>query len=224
MVAPRALQIRETKSCVIAVAHAEVRRASGAIGNMADIDDEFASLIERVLAGSDSAANQLLKHYGPVIRQAVRCQLNKHLRSKFDSLDFVQDVWVSFLANPPEQEAFVEPAKLVAFLTRIARNKVVDATRDRLLGIKHNVNREYSLHDLAPGDCDHPAFNQPTPSEVFRGRELWDQLMHGQPLVHQRILILRRDGKELHEIAAEMGLSLRTVRRVIDKLRLRLAR
>jgi RNA polymerase sigma factor (sigma-70 family) len=188
---------------------------------MTDTNDEFGLLMEGVLAGDENAATRLLNRYGPVIRQAVRRRLNKQLRSKFDSVDFVQDVWASFFANPPEQEAFLEPEKLAAFLTKIACNKVVDAARDRFFTIKHNVNREYSLHDARQGDFDHPAVNQPTPSEVFRGRELWDRLLHGQPLVHQRILVLRRDGKGLAEIAEEIGISLRHVRRIIDKLRTR---
>jgi RNA polymerase sigma-70 factor (ECF subfamily) len=134
-------------------------------------------------------------------------------------VDFVQDVWASFFANPPQRGTFVNPEHLVAFLAKIASNKVVDATRQRLQTEVHNVNRELSLNHPKQRWFEPPAVNQPTPSEVFTGRELWERLLRDQPLVYQRVLILRRDGKDLDEIATEMGIHSRTVRRILDKLR-----
>jgi RNA polymerase sigma-70 factor (ECF subfamily) len=181
-------------------------------------EDEFRLLMERVLTGNDAAAAELLKRYGPVVIQAVRRRLNRQMRSKFDSLDFVQDVWASFFARPPEQYAFHDPEKFIVFLTRIARNKVVDATRQRLLGEKFNVNRERSLDRSTPGGPNQVPAVQPTPSEVVAGREQWDKVLRGQPLVYQRIMALYRDGKTAQEIAREMDISDRNVHRVIKKL------
>jgi RNA polymerase sigma factor (sigma-70 family) len=185
---------------------------------MTDNDDEFRQLMERVTAGSDDAAAQLLRRYGPAVLQAVRRRLNRQLRSKFDSLDFVQDVWASFFANPPSESRMHRPEMLVAFLARVARNKVIDATRQRLQGTKHNVSREHSLDNSTAGGPAAVPANQATPSEVVSGDEEWLRLLESQPIVYRRILILLREGKKTAEIAAELQMHPRTVRRMIDKL------
>jgi RNA polymerase sigma factor (sigma-70 family) len=185
---------------------------------MTGSDDEFCQLMERVIAGSDDAAALLLERYGPVVRQAVRRRLNRQLRSKFDSLDFVQDVWASFFANPPSQDRMHRPEMLVAFLAHVARNKVIDATRQRLQGAKHNVSREHSLDNSTPGGPAAVAANQATPSEVVSGDEEWLRFLEAQPIVYRRILVLLRQGKKTAEIAAELQMHPRTVRRMIDKL------
>ena len=181
-------------------------------------DDEFRLLMERVLGGSDEAAARLLDRYGPAVLQAVRRRLSKQLRSKFDSLDFVQDVWASFFANPPGRHLLEGPDKLVAFLTQVARNKVIDETRKRLRGQKYNVNRERSLDNSTLGGPNTVPAQQPTPSEAVSRGEEWNRLLADQPIVYRRILILVREGKKPAEIAAELQIHPRTVRRVVEKL------
>jgi RNA polymerase sigma factor (sigma-70 family) len=189
---------------------------------MAATEAEFHLLMERVFTGDEQAAVKLLDRYGSAVLHAVRSRLHKQLRSKFDSLDFVQDVWASFFANPPEHHAFRDQEKFIAFLERIARNKVADAARQRLMGQQYNINREESLNNSTIGGPDEVPAVQATPSEVVMGRECWDQLLDGEPIVYQRIMILLREGKKPLAIAAEMGINLRTVRRVTAKMLRRL--
>ena len=61
-----------------------------------DHPDNFVALMRRVREGSEAAAWELVDKYGGHLRRAVRRVLNPMLRSKFDSLDFVQLVWDSF--------------------------------------------------------------------------------------------------------------------------------
>jgi RNA polymerase sigma-70 factor (ECF subfamily) len=185
---------------------------------MGEAEQEFRLQIDRVIAGDQDAATALLERYGPALLQAVRRRLSKRLRTKFDSLDFVQDVWASFFANPPAGHLFDGPDQLVAFLTQVARNKVVDATRQRLVGQKFSVNREQSLDNSTIGGPGEVQGNQSTPSEIVGRREQWDQLLQEQPLVYRGILVLWREGKARSEIAAELGIHPRTVQRVIEKV------
>jgi RNA polymerase sigma factor (sigma-70 family) len=189
---------------------------------MAATEAEFHLLMERVLTGDEQAAVKLLDRFGSTVLHAVRGRLHKQLRSKFDSLDFVQDVWASFFANPPEHHAFHDQEKFINFLTRIAHNKVADATRQRLISQQYNVNRERLLSNSPLGGPDQVPAAGPTPSEVLMGRECWEQLLDGEPLVYQRIMILLREGNKPPEIAAQLGINLRTVRRVVAKLLRRL--
>jgi hypothetical protein len=107
---------------------------------------------------------------------------------------------------------------LVAFLTRVARNKVTEANRQRLVTQKFNVNRELSLDNSFCGGPAAVVAEQPTPSEVVSRGEQWARVLEGQPLVYRRIMHLLRDGKELVEIARELKLHPRTIRRVAEKL------
>ena len=91
---------------------------------MAGGDDDFRDLMRRVHEGSEDAAWQLVGQYGDPIRRAVRRALNARLRSKFDSLDFVQLVWSSFFRDRGRLDRFNHPEELVAFLVTMARNKV----------------------------------------------------------------------------------------------------
>ena len=99
---------------------------------MSGDDQEFLVLMKRIQAGSSEAASALLERYGLDVLRAVRSGLSQQLRSKFDSQDFVQDVWASFFANPPPEGKFDQPRRLVAFLRRIASNKVANAARQYL--------------------------------------------------------------------------------------------
>jgi RNA polymerase sigma-70 factor (ECF subfamily) len=185
---------------------------------MAESDDEFRDLMDRVLAGSNDAARELTERYGRHLRHAVRLRLSKDLRPKFDSLDFVQDIWAAFFAGLPRSRPFASPTELVTFLTAVARNKVVDATRQRLLSEKYDVTRELPLEEVLTEDEEVLAARQPTASEVAMGREEWERLLRTQPAAYRRILLLLHDGKPPAAVARELAINERTVRRVAGKV------
>src|SRR5207302_11148775 len=128
----------------------------------------------------------------PYILHAVRKKLHKELRPRFDSHDFVQDVWASFFADLPQERDFHGPENLINFLTQIAKNKVGMAVRQRLVLQKNNVNREQSLHNRGLDDRENLVASDPTPSALAIGREEWERLLQAQPPVYRRILILVR--------------------------------
>jgi len=186
---------------------------------MNDIDAEFNSLMDRIRTGEQEAAWQLLELYGPHILRVVRRHLSEKLRSKFDSIDFVQSVWASFFRQPDCVHRFGRPHELVAFLVSIARNKVYDEMRRRVRAQKYNVDREQALEDMPTSEPDmrEPIdTRQPRPSEVAVVREQWTQLFESQPPRYQRILELRFRGASYAEIADSLQIHERTARRVVD--------
>jgi RNA polymerase sigma factor (sigma-70 family) len=183
----------------------------------------FAILIEQVRQGSEEAARELYERYGPLLVQVVRRQLSKQLRPKYDSQDFTQAVWASFFALPAQDCNFASPEALVAFLTRMARNKVTSAVRQRLITTKYNVNREQSLNGSAAFLlADQPA-PLPRPSECVAAEDTWERLLAAAPEPRRRILIMLRQGKSHREIAAVMGIDEKTIRRLLERLRTNLA-
>ncbi len=187
---------------------------------MADTAQDFGTLMRRVREGSQEAAEELFERYGPHIRRVVRRSLNKRLRSQFDSSDFVQAVWATFFTvHVPE--SIDRPEALIAFLANLARNKVVEAFRQRFQSMKYNVNREHSLEGSAAYQVIALPAPQPTPSQAFLAKEEWDKLLERVPAQHRRILDLVRQGSTHKEIAQELGLNEKTIRRLIRKLALR---
>jgi RNA polymerase sigma factor (sigma-70 family) len=182
---------------------------------MADQSPEFAGLMRRVCAGSQDAAGELVERYGAHILRIVRRKLNRRMRTKFDSADFVQAVWASFFALPLERYHLEQSEALVGLLFHLARNKVVEAVRQRLQTQKYNINRERALDENQARPAREP---EPSPSEIAMAREEWARLLAGQPVRSQQILMALRDGETQQSAAEQLGLNERTVRRVIRKI------
>ena len=57
---------------------------------------DIRELLARIKNGDEEAARELLSRYESKVRLVVRRQLPRLLRSRFDSIDFLQSVWGSF--------------------------------------------------------------------------------------------------------------------------------
>ena len=185
---------------------------------MLEQDDEFRRLMQRLGEGSEEAAWELVDRYGEAIRRAARRVLSRSMRSKFDSVDFVQLVWSSFFKVRDRFDRFNRPEELAAFLATMARNKVGMEVRRRLLTEKYNVNRERSLDELgAEGQTD-TSNRQPAPIDVAIAREQWQRMVQDQPAHYRRIIQLRLQGRTYQDIADSLHLAESTVRRFLKKL------
>lgn len=185
---------------------------------------DFNALIDGLRRRDGDAIAALIEQYGGVIRAAVRRGLHDRLRTQFDSLDFVQDVWASLLALPPDRREFATPEALAAFLARVARNKVADVFRQRFQSQKYAIARE--VPPPADGGDEKESLAQgrePTPSLLAIAAERWEGLLTQLPPDYHPILRMLRDGFTYDEIAAAAGVSVRTVNRVVGRLKTYLA-
>jgi RNA polymerase sigma-70 factor (ECF subfamily) len=186
---------------------------------MAECLQEFQELMERVRQGSQEACQELYQLYGHHILHVVRRKLHAKLRPKFDSLDFVQDVWASFFADQVRERTFSTPEELIAFLASVAQHKVIDAFRQRMQRQKHNLNREHSLDGSAAFHVEKLTGPGPTASQVAVAKETYDQMTTGQPDRFRRVIDLLRHGHTHKEIADALGVNEKTIRRLVDKLK-----
>jgi RNA polymerase sigma-70 factor (ECF subfamily) len=184
-------------------------------------DGELSEFLRRIQAGDESAARELLSRFEAEVRLVVRRQLPRLLRSRFDSLDFLQSVWGSFFrrmrTSPTE---FEDSRHLVAFLARAAKNKVIDEYR-RAASRKQDMHREEPLwgDGRRPRDVPDPA---DSPSEVAQAREVLVRLRELVPEDRRAILELKADGLSSKDIGQRLGISERTVQRVLEDLRRRM--
>ena len=175
----------------------------------------FNLLLGQAQAGSEPAARELVERFTPYLQRVIRKRLDKRLRTVFDSADFSQAVWASFFARPPQKDNFQKPEDLARFLEQVARNKVVDQVRRRLGTRDRQVRREVPLQSgrslVGPS---------PTASQEALAEERWHRILDNEPPHHQEILNSFREGLSPREIADQVGVSVKTVRRAIRRLRL----
>jgi RNA polymerase sigma-70 factor (ECF subfamily) len=159
-----------------------------------------------------------MKRYGHHILRVVRRKLTKKMRTRFDSADFVQDVWASFFADPHLRSAYQRPEALVQLLASMAHKKVTDEFRRQLETQKRDLNREHSLDSglaFQGGDVADP---RPSPSRLISAKEQWNRLLQSQPDRYQRLLVMLGQGDSPAEIARQLGLNEKTVRRLVRRI------
>jgi RNA polymerase sigma-70 factor (ECF subfamily) len=185
---------------------------------MIGASDEFSVLMARVRSGCPEAVRELTEHYGPHILRVVRRRMTRNLRSEFDSLDFLQDVWASFFARPDQLARLDDADALIGFLVTVARNKVLDVVRRRLGAGGYRTANERSLERTVPSEGAALPGKEPTPSQFAVANEAWDRLLSLLPAHYQPVAELLRDGFSPAEVAGRVGVSERTVWRVIRRL------
>jgi RNA polymerase sigma factor (sigma-70 family) len=173
-------------------------------------------LLDRVRQGDESASEQLVSAYEPYLRQVVRRALPGRVQARFDPSDVVQSVWVHVLTGLRAGHwDFPDESRLRAFLLQVARRRLISRVRRHFAAAQ--AEAPGTNLDALPGRV------QPRPSEVVVAEELWQQMLHLCPAAHHAILVLRRGGLPLEEIARRTGLHEGSVRRILRRLARELA-
>ena len=173
----------------------------------------FDELWRAVRAGESVEYRQLVQDCTPYLLEVVRRRLDRRLRPRFDSIDFTQAVWASFVAKLERMPNIASAEELRAYLAQMAANKVVDEVRRQLAAHKRNVDRQ--LVNPPSDVLNLLVKRQPTPSQIAMADERLERLKAGRSREHQQIIQLRIEGEKVPEIATAVGLSQRQVRRVL---------
>ena len=175
-------------------------------------DSEFRQLLRDIQEGSEGAARKLVDRYGSALLRVIRRRLDPKLRQQFDSIDFLQEALATFLCQPPAPEAFDSAEALFSFLANLARNKVVSAQRysSRPKAVVGEPTPDASTNvqpRTGPAHTSAPAGHSPSAEKV-------------RP---ENILSLLREGMSYREIALALGIQVKQVQRVVERIRSRAA-
>jgi RNA polymerase sigma factor (sigma-70 family) len=181
-----------------------------------DMLPETRGLLVALRSGDSAAVAEFYRHFAPFIRAAVRRQLHHRLRAQYDSVDFVQDVWASFLVAP-DRYRFDTPQALLKFLTRVAHHKVVEVFRQRFATQKADLTREVAL----PGDGlrEEPPSASASPSQWAIAGEQWERMLRHVPPGHRVVVERLREGHDYKDIARLTNVSVSTVNRIVRRLK-----
>src|SRR5208283_4391989 len=102
--------------------------------------DDLSRTLLDAQKGDQSAWEALFRECYPKVRRVVRRRLDRSMRSLYDSTDFASDVMKSLAANL-DQLNFPSVESLIAFLSHVAEQKVIDEYR-RQHTLKRDVTRE----------------------------------------------------------------------------------
>jgi RNA polymerase sigma factor (sigma-70 family) len=172
--------------------------------------DPLDNLLAKLQSGDLDAARYICCTFEPYLRLVVRRSLPRTLRTKFDSLDVVQSIWMDVLKGFREGRwQFATLDQLKAFLVKVTRNRLIDHYRH----VRHDLRHQRPLE--AMGQKCIPSAG---PAEIAEANELWEQMLETCPTRHHELLELRRQGHTLTEIAERTGLHESSVRRILYEL------
>lgn len=176
-------------------------------------NEEFAALIERTRAGEEDAASQLIELYEPEIRRAARLRLtDPEMRRIVDSMDIAQSVFGRFFRQVNEGETNLErPEQLLALLTRITRNRIIDEHR-RQTAQKRGGNNDVADLDIALLTQDGPG-----PKTTAVARELLEEAQSRLSADERELMQRRSDGDSWEEIGRDTGQKPDAVRKRLER-------
>jgi RNA polymerase sigma-70 factor (ECF subfamily) len=188
-------------------------------------ETDISELIARAKAGDEAAIREFLSRFEQEVRIMVRSRLPKKLRTQFDSMDFVQAVWQSFFAGLRKgSREFENIHHLRRFLAGVARNKVYEEHRRLTRTEKYALAREQRLYVWRGSrEVQRELISpEPTPSQAVQASDRLAQLIAGCTPREVQVITLRHQGMTFEEIAARTGVHERSVRRIIDEVRVRM--
>jgi len=183
-------------------------------------NERFRGLMRAAEGGCEQAARELYETYVKYVLRCVRHRMWHRLRSKFDSQDFVQQVWASFFDGRGSLPDFQTPEELIAYLRSMAENKVGIEGRHRRI-TKRNLALEVPVHEESDTVGQHPATRLPTPSAVAVFNEAFDRLVEQQVDETRAVAQLRYEGNTFEEIAQCLDIDESNARKVMRRLKRR---
>jgi RNA polymerase sigma factor (sigma-70 family) len=177
-------------------------------------------LLDRWRSGDEQAAEELFEAYIDGLLAYVRRRMSPGLARRIDPEDVVQSVYRSFFVRARDGQFVIERSgDLWRLLLGISFNKLQSQV-DHHLAAKRSYRKESATAAGGPDEGAHsPQDGGPTPQELLAVSEELERLIASLPERNREILHQRLQGESIPDIAAQVGRSERTVRRVLNACR-----
>ncbi len=174
--------------------------------------------------GDESALEQLCRVYSERVRWIVRLRMGGELRSKLESMDLAQDVFISALRDLGNF-TYKNEGDFLRWLSKIAENRLRD-NLDKLHADKRDIRKEVRLKSYEPTTGDSfvgtvEPIDLTTPSVIMSKREDLARLAKAldalKPEYRKVIVLTKIDGLSYKEIADRLGKSGDAVRMLVSR-------
>ena len=174
---------------------------------------ETQKLVSLAQGGDSAALDQLCKIYGERVLRIVRLRMGRELRSKLESMDVVQDAFVSVVKNLDDFE-YRNEGDFLRWMSKIAENRIRDNLK-KLHADKRDIRKEVSIDRMPATDDGHAQTLEPlkttTPSVIMSFSEEFDRLEKAMNLLkpeYRKVIMLTQiEGLSFKEIGDRLGKS-----------------
>jgi len=188
---------------------------------MPSLDNTFDALMKRISEGSDDAVWELMDRYHSSIMYVIRRRIPHGLRRKVDSTDIAQSVWKSLLRMEDTLCDVSSANQFVALISEMARRKTNETARN-LMREKRDLRIEVPLDPVAEeaNDANRATVDRQAlpPGALIELQERWDREVARAGKHARAIVAFRLQGLENDEIAADLGVSVRNVQYILNRL------
>jgi RNA polymerase sigma factor (sigma-70 family) len=185
------------------------------------VDEPSAELLARLARDESGAADELFHRYLGRMTQLARSRLSPRLARRLDAEDVAMSAYRSFFVGAREGKFTLQRSgDLWRLLVTITLRKLQRSAAHHAAGKRPWRREEPAL----PNEFLPDPTSEPSAAEAL---SLADELGHflaSLEPVRRRVLELRLLERTLPEIAADIGRSERTVRRMLDELQVVLRR
>lgn len=180
-------------------------------------DTEFSELMRRIRRGEQEAARQLVESYEPEIRRAARLRMtDPQLRRLVDSIDICQSVFGRFFKNASDGTFDLQkPEQLLALLTTMTRNRVIDEHR------RNRSQKRFADPSALQLDTTTLPDDRKGPKTAMAEKELLSEVRSRLRPEELVVADLRNAGHSWDEVAANLNDSPEALRKRLDRAILR---
>jgi RNA polymerase sigma factor (sigma-70 family) len=163
----------------------------------------FTEFLRRIRAGDQTAAEELVRQYEPLIRREVRSRIeDDRLNRVFDSMDVCQSVLGSFFVRVATGAFELDrPEQLVKLLVTMARNKLASKARHEHRERRDSRRVASTEQEILEQVTDARA----SPFDVMSGQELIEKFRSALTSEEQQIANLRSQGLSWSDVVKKLG-------------------
>jgi RNA polymerase sigma factor (sigma-70 family) len=177
------------------------------------MDEPSEQLLAKYQAGDQTAADEMFRRYVGRLTVFARARLAPRIAKRVDAEDVALSAYRSFFVRARNGRfSLRRSGQLWRLLVAITLNKL------RHQVARHEAEKRSFRREENAGRIDLEFARSPSPEEAVTAADELEQIMTGLTPAKRRILELRLLDHNLSEIAADIGRSERTVRRMLDEL------
>jgi RNA polymerase sigma-70 factor (ECF subfamily) len=193
---------------------------------MAEHDEDWGRMVQGLRSGDAQAMRRFCSEYGDLLHRLADKHLARGVRRRVGPEDVVQSVCRTFLRRAQGGEYQLSDSEgLWGLLCAITLNKVRNVTRFHLRQ-KRGLNQETGIPSADERGVSGfgPAARGPTPAEAAEFADQFEKIVAELDDEERQVLDLKLQECTHEEVAEKLGISERTVRRLIKKIQTHLSK